>query len=288
MTTASKRLVRVLIVVAFPLASLMFALVFADALNLVSIEASGSPNDPPPSPEARAGAAAPREAVYAAGAFGVLIVIGSGLVALMQRPERRASAYQILAASLAMLAATAIVGNPDNFGGQAGYVDPAFLILALPLVLAALLARPWRGARVDAAPGRLLFGLALFGAIPGIYYGIQQGLIQRNTFPPVADPHHQAHWYAMSVAAFIVVLVIAAAAMGGSGWRLSAISGGVCAILIGGASLASSESASALHQIWAIAASVWGVLAIAVAWRGRMSRQADGAPRQRAGTVGAD
>jgi hypothetical protein len=74
-STMNKLLVRILAVVALPLASLMFALVLAHSLGIVSMEARGSPDDPPPSPEARAGAAAPGEAVHAAGALSVLIIL---------------------------------------------------------------------------------------------------------------------------------------------------------------------------------------------------------------------
>jgi hypothetical protein len=281
-STLNKVLVRILVVLALPLAGLMFALVLADSLDLISIEASGSPDDPPPSPEARAGAAAPNDAVHGAGALGVLAIVVSGLTVLVVRPERAGTAYQVLGASASMVIATAIVGNPDNYGGQAGPIDPAFLVLAVPAILAGLAARPWRGKPEREAPRRLLLSLAVLAAVPAAYYGIEQGLMQRNTFPPAADPHHQAHWYAMSVAVFATVLVVATAAIGTRGWRLSASSGGFAAIIIAGASIISSTSASALHPAWAAATLLWGALVLAVVWRGSTRFGADPALHQRA------
>jgi hypothetical protein len=264
----NKVLVRIFAVVALPLASLMFVLVLTESLGLLSIEVRGSPDDPAPSPEARAGAAAPGEAVHAAGAAGVLIIIASGLIVLLIRPERAGSAYQVLAASGGMVATTGIVGNPDNFGGQAGPLDPAFLVLAAPAIVAGVAARPWRAQPEEKVPRRLLIGLSVFAAIPAAYYGIEQGLIQRNTYPPAADPHHQAHWYAMSVAGFVTVLVVAVAATARKGWRVSAASGGFAAIMVGATSIISSEAASSLRLVWGPAALLWGAFVLAVVWRG--------------------
>lgn len=287
MTTVNKVLVRVLAVVALPLVSLMFVLVLAESLGLLSLKVTGSPDDPPPSPEARAGAAAPGETVHAAGAAGALIIVASGLVLLLIRPQDAGSAYQVLAASGGMVAAITIIGNPDNFGGQAGPFDPAFLVLAVPAMLAGLAARPWRGEAQENAPRQPLVGLAILAAIPAAYYAVEQGLMQRNTFPPVADPHHQAHWYAMSVAGFVSVLVVAAAATGRKGWRPSATSGGLAAILVGAASLTSSGSASSLHPAWAGAALVWGTLVLGVVWRASVAFGADAQAHQRGSTSGA-
>jgi hypothetical protein len=287
MSTLNKVLVRILVVLALPLAGLMFALVLADSLDLISIEARGSPDDPPPSPEARAGAAAPKDAVHGAGAIGVLAIVISGLTALLVRPERADSAYQVLGASAGMLIAAVIAGNPDNYGGQAGPVDPAFLLLAVPAVLAGLAARPWRGKPDNAAPRRLLLAFAMLAAVPAANYGIEQGLMQRNTFPPAADPHHQAHWYAMSVAAFATVLVVATSVIGTRGWRLSASLGGFAAMLIAGASIISSASASALHPAWAMASLLWGILVLVVAWRGSTRLRADPGLHHPASATGA-
>ena len=38
---------------------------------------------------------------------------------------------------------------------------------------------------------------------PAAWYGVDQALLQRNTFPPTADPHHNGHWWVMAIVAFI-------------------------------------------------------------------------------------
>ncbi len=58
------------------------------------------------------------------GAFSVLALGASGLVALIVRPEHSRSAYQVLAAMLGILVTLPLVGDPNNVGGQAGVIDP--------------------------------------------------------------------------------------------------------------------------------------------------------------------
>lgn len=79
LTRGRKAIVRLLAVVGFLSFSFMFVLVVADALGAISSEPVGSPDDPPPSAEARAGASAPGEAVHVVGALGVVALVGSGL-----------------------------------------------------------------------------------------------------------------------------------------------------------------------------------------------------------------
>lgn len=84
--------------------------------------------------------------------------------------------------------------------------------------------------------------------------------MQRNTWPPLADPHHQAHWVAMAI-------VVASAALSGAGWRLAAVTAGVAAVALAAASLLAPEAASALHPGWAVVALLWGGAVLAVTWR---------------------
>lgn len=91
--------------------------------------------------------------------------------------------------------------------------------------------------------------------------------MQRNTWPPLADPHHQAHWYAMSVFAFATVLVVAGAALQGRGWRLAATSAAAAASAPAVSSLLDPASASALPTLWAVVALAWGAAVLAVTWR---------------------
>jgi hypothetical protein len=257
-----KLAVRVVAVLGLLLFSFFFSIVALNTLGIVPAGAEGSPEDPPPSAEARFGAAHPGEAVHAAGAVAVVAIGASGLVALIARPERPGHAYQVLASMTAVLLTLPVVGDPDNVGGQAGPLDPFLLVVVMPAVVAALLAAPWR--RRDSEKGwrpRLLV-LAAIAAIPAAWYGVEQALFQRNTFPPTADPHHNAHWWAMAIVAFMVVLLMMAAALPGRGWGLGAIPSAVAAISIGAASLMAGSAASALEQEWAIAAITWGVVGV--------------------------
>ncbi len=194
--------VRVVAVLGLLLFSFFFSIVALNTLATVRAGAEGSPEDPPPSAEARFGAAHPGEAVHAAGAVAVVAIGASGLVALIARPERPRHAYQVLASMTAVLLTLPVVGDPDNVGGQAGPVDPFLLVVVAPAVVAALLAAPWR--RRDSEKGwrpRLLV-LAAIGVIPAAWYGVEQALVQRNTFPPTADPQALEQGWAIAAIAW--------------------------------------------------------------------------------------
>ena len=241
----------------------LFAFLSIVALNVLGIMPSGSdgsPDDPAPSMEARYGAAHPGEAVHAVGAIAIVAAGACALVALLVRPERAGYAYQVLAVTTGVMLTLPIVGDPDNVGGQAGPIDPFLLVLTLPALAAALFAAPWRRPEGPWRP-RLLV-LAAVAAVPAAWYGIDQALLQRNTFPPTADPHHNAHWWVMAMIAFAIVLVMAAGALPGRGWRLGTSLAAATAIGIGLASLAASASASALAPPAAVAAIAWGVVGL--------------------------
>ena len=205
----------------------------------------------------------PGEEVHLVGAAALLVLGAVGLGTLIVRPDHAGAAIHSAAVATAFLAVTLIVGNPNNYGGQAGVIDIALLALAVPALAAALLAAPWR--RWDPHPRSLkVAGLAVLGA-PALIYGVAQALLQRTTWPPLADPHHQAHWLVMAVVAFAAVALVAGAGLGGRGWRMAASSGGVAAVVVGGASVWASSAASAPAWPAAVAAVAWGVAVVAVA-----------------------
>ncbi|HEX2028828.1 MAG TPA: hypothetical protein VHF25_12610 [Nitriliruptorales bacterium] len=252
-------------------------LTFSFMLVFVANDAAGRVGQqeqlvPAGSREAQMGADRPGEAVHITGAVAAILIGASGLAGLIVRPRRAGSATQTVGASVAMLLTVGIVGDPDNYGGQASPVDLAFVVMAVPPLAAGVLAAPWRAWRpVALRRPRLLLLAAL--ASPGLWYGFDQGMMQRNTWPPLADPHHQAHWYAMSVLAFLIVVVVAGAALAGRGWRVAAASAGAGASALALASLLSPASASALHPLWAIGAALWGLAVLVATWDGaRRSR----------------
>jgi hypothetical protein len=243
--------------------SFMLLFVVGDAADRIGVEQD---LEAPGSPEARIGAERPGEALHLTGALAALVIGSSGLIGLAVRPERTGSAYHTAATAAAMLLTTAVVGEPDNHGGQGGLLDPAFALLAVPPLAAALMARPWRTAHASARwqPAHLLLAAL---ALPGLWYGLVQGLMQRHTWPPLADPHHQLHWYSMSLLAFLCVLVASTAMFSHRGWRLAAITPGMAAVSVAVASLVSPAAASALSPGWAAAALLWGLAMVTFTWR---------------------
>lgn len=252
-----------------------FSIVALNVLGVVASGTEGAPDDPAPSVEARYGAAHPGEAVHAVGAVALVVIGASALVALLVWPERAGYAYQVLAVMTGVLLTIPVVGDPDNVGGQAGPIDPFLLVLTLPAFVAALLAAPWRRPEGLWRPRVLM--LAAVGAVPAAWYGTGQALLQRNTFPPTADPHHNAHWWVMAIIAFAIVLVMAAAALPGRGWRLGTGLAAATAIGIGLASLAAGASASALAPLGAVAAIGWGLVGLSLSLHDVVVRVA-GAP----------
>lgn len=260
--------VRIAGVIGLILFGFFFSVVAAEAMDIIQAGTEGSPRDPAPSPEARLGAAHPGEAVHVVGALSVLVIGVSGLVGMIARPHRSGYAYQVLSTMLAVLITLPIVGDPNNVGGQAGWIDPVLLVIIVPSIVAGLLALPWgRWSSGRAKPGLLV--LAAVAVVPAAWYGIDQALIQRNTFPPTADPHHNAHWWVMGVAAFTLILAAAGAGLPSQAWRLAASLAGVGAIAAGLASILDPSAASAVSTIAAIAALLWGVAALSLTVRDR-------------------
>ncbi len=268
--------VRVLLVPGVALAGLYLTLVLTDALGLTAAHPVPSPDDPAPSPEALAGAATPGEAVHVAGAAAMLATFAIGALIILLRPGRPGSAGHLLAAAGALIPVALIVGNPDNHGGQAGVVDPLFLALPLPAVVAALLAGR-RDRRASAGRrGHVLLGFAAAAAGPAVWWSVEQALMQRNTFPPTADPHHNSHWFVMAAVGLMIVLLVVVAGSTSDGWRLPAATAAVDAVLIGTVSLLAPHSASALGRYWSAALILWGLGILAVALRAGRSRRGSG------------
>jgi hypothetical protein len=262
LSRARRITVRLLSLLGLLTFSFMLVFVFGDALDRLGIDQT---LEAPGSPEARIGADHPGEAIHLTGALAALVIGGAGLFGLAARPERTGSAYHTAATATAMLLTVAVIGEPDNHGGQGGPFDPAFALLAIPPLAAALTARPWR-TRAITHRWRPSYLVLAVPALPALWYGLGQGLMQRNTWPPLADPHHQSHWYAMSLLAFLVVLVATTAAFSHRGWRLAAVTPALAAISVAVASLISPAAASALTPAWAAATLLWGLAMLAFTW----------------------
>ena len=258
--------IRSLAILGLLLVGFISFIVTADAAGIIESAREGEPGDPPPSEEAIAGAEAPGESIHLVGGLVLFAIGGSGLITLIARPEHGGTALQVAAVMTGILITTPIVGDPDNVGGMAGTIDPLFLIVALPGLIAAILAKPWREVRASTRRLSILM-LAAIGAIPIVWYGVVQALMQRNTFPPSADPHHNAHWWAMSALAFAGILVLIGAGLGLRGWRVGATAVGLSGVAFGAASLVAPDAASAVSLLWSIASILWGLAVLAAQFR---------------------
>jgi hypothetical protein len=263
--------VRVLAVLALLAFNFMLVFVVSDAAGRIGD--AGEDLESPGSEAARIGVEHPGEAVHLAGATATLIIGVSGLAGLVVQPQRAGSATHVGLGAVAWLFASFVVGNPDNYGGQAGVIDPAFVILTVPAIVTALLAAPWGAWRRGPVRPALLVA-ALIG-LPWLWYAIDQGLTQRHSWPPLADPHHQAHWFTMSLLAGMILLLVAGSALPGRGWRVAAITAGTSAMAVAVASLAAPVAASALRPGWALGALLWGIGVLAVTWRASRSEAGD-------------
>ena len=145
-------------------------------------------------------------------------------------------------------------------------------MIAIPGTVAGAVAL--RHERAKWRPTWLLLGAS---ASPAIWFAVEQALRQRNTFPPSADPHHNAHWWAMSVLAFAIVTLAFAWAFTRARGTVSLA--GMSALVVAGVALIRGDAASAPARPWAVGAVAWGVTALAVAARTR------GAPLPGTGTA---
>lgn len=184
------------------------------------------------------------------------------LLALLVRPARAAVVDQLLAGALMILALLVVVGNPDNHGGQAGPYDPVYLIVfGLPVVVA-ILAR--RNTAASFSVRWPLVTVSLLAAAPAAIAAVNQELLQRNSWPPVLDPHHNGHWMVAGMAILAPVVAAAVAALGRRGWRLPLWTAGITAIVLGTVSVAFPADASSLGRGWGGALALWGVALLTI------------------------
>lgn len=204
------------------------------------------------------------------------------LLALSVRPARAAVVDQLLAGAVMILALLVVVGNPDNQGGQAGVYDPVYLIFfGLPVVVA-ILAR--RNTAASFSVRWPLITVSLLAAVPAAIAAVNEELLQRNSWPPVLDPHHNGHWMVAGIAILAPVVAAAVAALGRRGWRLPLWTAGITAVVLGIVSVAFPADASSLGRGWGGGLALWGVALVTVGsgatslvpWAGRRRHQEGG------------
>jgi hypothetical protein len=157
-------------------------------------------------------------------------------------------------------------------------VDP-FTLPVIVLVGVMWAVRPSRERPLP--PGRpspILLVLVLAGAVPLVAYALGQAELQRidNT----SEHAEFYHWVETSFTAVAIVVLGLLTAVRPAAYRLSAWCAGVALAVVGGASLALPDRASALDAEWAWVALAGGLVFVAGAvWEGRRLRVAHAAGR---------
>ena len=246
----------------FRVAVLLFALLYVVLLGGLSSLFGGTLDDP-------------IHRVHHVGAVLFIGMLVAGLLAQLRAPERNIAAFQqAVMCVLAIQITNLIMGNPDNHGGNTGFLDPAFLIFLVPVVILVAL-HPSRSAvfRGGGGMSRTLPAITLAAAVPLAWYGIQHGLVQRHSWPPLADPHHQK-WFMMAFLAFSMLLVGLVASIRAEGWWLPAWSTGIAAVALGMVSMLYPDLASSLGLIGGGVSVIGGAAFVAAAvWEVRRERR---------------
>jgi hypothetical protein len=195
------------------------------------------------------------EAVHLVGAIGCTAIVAAGLIPQLVAPRRNVAAFQqAFVTGVALMVAAAIFGDPDNQGGQNGPFDVTYLIFFVPLLLLAVM-HPARRELVRPGDVRPLLVLAAAAvAVPLFIYGTRQGLVQRNSWPPSADPHHNSHWFMMAELGFAIPLVAAVGRLGGRGWRVPAWTAPAVLAALGIVSVLFRHAPSSLGIGWGVLA----------------------------------
>lgn len=179
-----------------------------------------------------------------AGGVGIL-VFGVSLVACAIRPTRTNA-----------LAAVCAAGVGEGIGGLLGWdLVTGFWFVGILAVVALLLLSQERGSVTGSLDLRLLL-LAAIALVPAMAYALTQGNLQRTAHDIHAESHHYS---GMAVSVLIVVLTAAAASLHTRGWRLTAWSAAIAAVLGGAFVVAYPNAPSAPDRAWGWIAIAWGI-----------------------------
>jgi hypothetical protein len=191
------------------------------------------------------------------------VIIGGGLVALALSPERNVATFQGLAlGSLGALAGGLLSG--DVISGF--WFFPALVAVILYALY------PDRRSLVRVGQRRVGFlALVLLAAVPVVAYALTHARLQSEGL--VADPHVELHHYSGQAAGSLMLLLFAVApGLGAIGWRLAAWLAGAAMTILGAASLAYPDHASAFDALWAWLAVAWGIAFLGLTWFGARDR----------------
>lgn len=189
------------------------------------------------------------------------IIITIGLLVQLRAPERRIAGAQQAVIGLLAFMVTAVIG-----GREEPLTESLFFLVAAAILVALHPARR-EFFKPGTSPSVALAALSTLGAIPAIGYAANM-VVQARQF--VGPPHHADRFAEMAAAAIAVVLVGFLAAVQTRGWRISAWSAGVAAIVVGLASVVFPGAPGAVGQFWGALAVTWGLLFVVTAeWTAR-------------------
>lgn len=198
--------------------------------------------------------------------MGLALLVGMGRLIL--RPRDRMALVHGAVALLAVLLVQVVVGDPDNQGGQAGPYDITYLIVSIPYIVAVILALRLpaeKGGRRKLDP--VLLGIGLIGLAVTLLYALDQALMQRNSWPPASDPHHNSHWATMAQIGMIPGLLVIVSALPRVGSRVQALVAAFIAVTLGTVSVLYREDSSSLGLVGGTAAVAMGIVVGALAVR---------------------
>lgn len=172
--------------------------------------------------------------------------------------------WMALLAVAGLTAVLAIIGDPDNHGGQAGPVDLANLVYLIPIAGAwGFHPRREELRRIGPHPDGPLLAVAVAAGIPALIYAVNQALEQRNSWPPKADPHHNAHWLTAGAIVAGLVLIALFAALRPRGHEVPLWIAVIGALVLGAVSVLAPETVSGFGRWWGI-----GSVAMAIVFGG--------------------
>ena len=141
------------------------------------------------------------------------------------------------------------------------YTVPFIVLGAVLWIL--WLRRPARDPFPTERPSIALLVLVAAAAVPLVLWSLENARMQR--IDEVSEHAEQLHWVETSFFAAVVVLLGLLAALRPQAFRMSARSAGISLAIVGAASLALSDYASALLAPWGVIALVGGIVFVVVA-----------------------
>lgn len=216
------------------LAIIFYLLVFSGLMGFVGIHGLGKDNGV--------------HIVHHIGAITFTGFVVIGLASQLYKNAKFVAGFQqVLAAMLGMIVTGFIVGDPDNYGDNLAIFDLAMLMFIIPVIVLYFLhpnrSQIFRFQFKDIDKTQLYLGLLVL--IPLSLYGVQQALLQRNSYPPLSDIHH-AHWHAMADWAFATIIIVLVSSLRAKGFIIPTLMSAIGMLFIGTASIVNTQAPSSL------------------------------------------